>query len=180
MKILYTILITCGLLVAYLAIGVFQLASMNEEINGKTGVIWTQLQSGFEKLAAVETQLKAAYKDRKDIIESIVEGRKEYIKATENQNITQAMHAADLVRNNLKVVVENYPSTDISSMQTGVLDETAGIFNRIAYARQQLIDTQVQFNKARLFFFPIASFFTRKEILGQNTDPMAQGPKSSF
>ena len=165
---------------AYVVIGIYTLSTSLETIKGTTGIIWTQMRAGFEKLDAIESQLGAAYKDRKDIVNTISAARAGYAIAASNGNIDQAVHAATTAGSSLKILVENYPSTDLSSIQTGVLDETAGIFNRIAYARQQLINAQVQYNQNRILFFIVAPWFTREQVLGEMENPMAVGPKSKF
>ena len=180
MHYIYKFIVACLVFGAYIGIGFYQLSTIEEDINGKTGNIWVQLQSGFEKLQAVETQLKAAYKDRKDITEMITNARKDYAAASENLNLDNALTSATKAVQGLRIIVENYPSTELSTMQVGVLDETAGIFNRLAYARQQLINSQVSFNQTRILFYPIHQLFARKEVLGEKENPAAGGPKSSF
>lgn len=166
--------------IGYILMGVYTLSTALETINGAKGTIWTQMQAGFDKLAAIESQLIGAYKDRKDIIQTIATARTGYTAAKKSGNIDQAISAASAARSNLNILVENYPSTDISTLQTGVLDETAGIFNRIAYARQQLINEQVSYNKNRILFFIVAPWFASQNILGAMEDPMASSPKSRF
>lgn len=167
-------------LIVYVVIGIYTLSTSLETINGAKGTIWTQMQSGFEKLDAIEAQLKFSYKDRKDIIQIIAEARTGYTNAKELGNLDQAVRAATTTANNLKILIENYPSTDISILQTGVLDETAGIFNRIAYARQQLINEQVSYNKNCIFFFIVSPWFKRQEVIGEKENPMTPGPKSTL
>ena len=166
--------------IAYIIIGIYTLSTSLETIKGSTGVIWTQMRAGFEKLDAIESQLGAAYKDRKEIISTISAARAGYVVAANNGNIDEAVRAATTAGSSLKILVENYPTTDLSPMQTGVLDETAGIFNRIAYARQQLINAQVHYNQNRILFFIVAPWFARQQVLGEMENPMAVGPKSKF
>lgn len=166
--------------IAYPVVGMFVLSTSQETINGQKGKIWNQIKIGSEKLDAVETQLKAAYKDRQDILTDVTAARKDYAGAVYAHDLDGATHAASKLASSLKVVVENYPTTDISGLQVGTLDETAGIFNRIAYARTGLIDSQVSFNQKRVFFFPLQGMYPREQVLGELSQPDMEGPKSSF
>lgn len=166
--------------IGYVVIAIYTLSSLLESIHGAKGTVWTQMQAGFDKLDAVESQLIAAYKDRKDIIQTITAARNGYNTAKQMDNLDQAVRAAATTANNLKILIENYPSTDLSTIQTSVLDETAGIFNRIAYARQQLINEQVNYNKNRIFFFIVAPWFERQQVIGETENPMKTSPKSKF
>ena len=95
-------------LIVYVVIGIYTLSTSLETINGAKGTIWTQMQSGFEKLDAIEAQLKFSYKDRKDIIQIIAEARTGYTNAKELGNLDQAVRAATTTANNLKILIEIY------------------------------------------------------------------------
>jgi hypothetical protein len=167
-------------IVVYLLAGALVLGMQRESIQGSKGQIWNQIKTGGEKLGAIENQLKAAYKDRQDLVAKIVEGRKQYDAAMKSGDLNGATSAAQALGTTLKVMVENYPSTDLSGLQVGTLDETAGIFNRIGYARSKLIDTQVGYNQLRMVFFPLAAFYSREQVLGENFDPGSAAPTSSM
>lgn len=166
--------------IGYGVMGIYTLSTALENIQGAKGTIWTQMQAGFDKLDTIESQLIGAYKDRKDIIQTITTARTGYSAAKEIGNLDQAARAATATANSLKILIENYPATDISTLQTSVLDETAGIFNRIAYARQQLINEQVSYNKNRIFFFIVAPWFEREGVIGEKENPMKASVKSKF
>jgi len=164
----------------YIILGLYTLSTSLENINGMTGAIWTQMRAGFEKLDAIEAQLKAAYKDRQDLINSIAQARAGYAEAAATHNLKEAALNATNLGTTLKVLVENYPQTDLSTLQIGILDETAGIFNRIAYARQQLITAQVSYNQNRILYFVVAPWFARQHVIGEAENPMDHGPRSRF
>lgn len=166
--------------VVYSVAGMLVLSTSHETINGQKGKIWNQIKIGSEKLDAIESQLNAAYKDRRGIIGGVVDARKSYDNAVQAGDLDGATRAAQGLATSLKVIVENYPTTDISGLQVGTLDETAGIFNRIAYARTALIDSQVSYNQKRFFFFVLNGMYPREEVLGELSQPDQAGPKSKF
>lgn len=169
-----------GVFLLWQIIGGISLSMQQESIKGGVGQIWNQIQTGNEKLEAIESQLIAAYADRQDLVAKIVEGRQNMNKAVESGDLNAATSAAESLRTTLTVMVENYPATDLSGLQVGVLDETAGIFNRIGYQRDEQIKRQVGFNQSRILFFPIGLVFARQNVLGEDFNPMSEGPKSSF
>ena len=166
--------------VAYPVVGMLVLSTSHETLNGQKGKIWNQIKIGSEKLDAIESQLGAAYKDRREILAGVTAARRDYGTAIQAGDLDSATRAAQSLATSLKVVVENYPTTDISGLQVGTLDETAGIFNRIAYARTALIDSQVRYNQKRVFFFVLNNFYPREEVLGELSSADQAGPKSKF
>lgn len=174
------VLIVLGFFLLWQIIGGVSLSMQQESIRGGIGQIWNQIQTGSEKLEAIESQLKAAYKDRQDLVAKIVEGRQNLDRAVAEGDLNGAAAAAESLRSTLSIMVENYPATDLSGLQVGVLDETAGIFNRIGYQRDEQIKRQVSFNQSRILFFPVGLAFPRQNVLGEDFNPMSEGPKSSF
>jgi hypothetical protein len=66
-------------------------------------------------------------------------------KQTNGTDQAKVFQAATSTQVALKAFYENYPNFGLPSIQQGLLDETAGSFNRIAYARHQLIQAQVSY-----------------------------------
>jgi len=61
-----------------------------------------------------------------------------------------------------------------------LMDETAGSINRISFARDTLIESQVGFNQSRIIFFPVGLMFPRMSVLGEYHDPSTPLPTSNF
>jgi LemA protein len=166
--------------VIYLIIGGFSLASAQENVRGLTGQVWNANQRGVDVLGRLEGQLSVALADRQDLVKLITDARK----AAEDAQASGDLDAVEAARQQaqlaINVIFENYPDLSLTPLQVGLMDETAGSLNRIAYARSELIKGQVSYNVARLFFFPLSFVFPRMEVLGEFSDPSLPFPTSSF
>lgn len=175
--------VVAGILLAilfYLALGGISLAQQQIGIDAATGEVWNQIDAGAQKLDRLEAQVIGAYRQQMDVVNAIVEGRKALAEARARGDLTAATQAAGQIGLNINVLVEANPVTPLTELQRGLLDETSGAFNRIAYARGRLIDTQKAYNQTRIAFFPIAGFFPPVEILGSTDNPRRQLPPSRF
>jgi hypothetical protein len=76
----------------------------------------------------------------------------------------------------IRAFVENYPDYGVGSNAHSVLVQIEGSFNRIEYARGQLINTQTDFNKWLLTQIPMNLFDHPAQILGSNANPAEPVP----
>lgn len=153
---------------AYLLIGYFAVNSAKEDIAGNTGNVWDAIKTGADKLDQLQSQVLYAYADRQDLVDTIAASHNDILAAQATGNMDAALAAIDNATVAVNALREVMPEYDLTGLQIGLMDETAGTFNRISYARQQLIDTQVSFNKTRLMWPFMAS---RVNVLGEGTDP---------
>jgi hypothetical protein len=68
----------------------------------------------------------------------------------------------------------------VGSNTHSVLVQIEGSFNRIEYARSQLISTQTDFNKWLLTQIPMNLFYHPVQILGSNTNPAQPVPVPTY
>ena len=76
----------------------------------------------------------------------------------------------------IRVFVENYPDYGVGSNSHTVLVQIEGSFNRVEYARTQLIKEQTEFNKWLLTQIPMNLFYRPVQILGSNANPAEPVP----
>jgi LemA protein len=161
-----------GVLVLWSLIGAFNLASKNATLDGKVGDVWNAIERANELLPRLEGQLKFTTAEQQKVIDQITAGRNNLLAAQRAGNIQQAVDAARDAQLAINIVVERYPDFGIPEVQRGLLSETAGSVNRVAYARSELIRAQADFNRARIGSGPIGwLFFEKKSVLGSNADP---------
>jgi hypothetical protein len=165
-------LIVLVVLVLYVILGAFSLASQQEGIKANTGEVWNQLDRCNQLLPRLEGQLAFGKGALDQWNTQITTARNSLLAAKAAGDLKSALAAAQSLQTQIQVFFENYPQyLDLTPVMTGLMDETAGCFNRITFARGQLIDSQKSYNVTRIFFFPLAVFFQRIEILGENTNP---------
>lgn len=181
------LLICLVFFVIYLFSGIYGLSTLNEDIAGKIGEVWNMSKRATEVLSRLEGQVKVYLKDRQDLIEKITVARNDILAANKKQDFGKlesslggVQKAIENTQLAIKVTMEQYPNTDLGELQKGLMDETAGSINRLAYARDQLIQLQVDFNKKRIFYFIVQPFFPRKDVIGERVDPMQDLPPSEF
>lgn len=155
------------------AIGFMVLPLQQQGLAGNVGEVWNQVDRANQLLPRLEAQLKYTVAEQKQVIDKITAARNDIL-AAEQASGDQAkiFKATASTQSALKAFYENYPDFGLPSVQQGLLDETAGSFNRIAYARGKLIDAQVSFNQARIFFPLAAVFIPPVEILGSGVSPL--------
>lgn len=155
------------------AIGFMVLPLQQQGLAGNVGEVWNQVDRANQLLPRLEAQLKYTVAEQKQVIDKITAARNDIL-AAEQASGDQAkiFKATASTQSAFKAFYENYPDFGLPSVQQGLLDETAGSFNRIAYARGKLIDAQVSFNQARIFFPLAAVFIPPVEILGSGVSPL--------
>lgn len=155
------------------ALGFIVLPWQQQALAGKVGEVWNQVDRANQLLPRLEAQLKYTVTEQKRVIDQIARARSDILAAEQaNGDPTKIFKAADSTQIALKAFYESYPDFGLPVIQQGLLDETAGSFNRIAYARGKLIDAQVSFNQTRIFY-PLAAAFTPSvAVLGSGASPL--------
>jgi hypothetical protein len=158
-----------------LLFGAYSLAQQQESIDGFRGEVWNQIDRASQLIGRLESQLQYGVEELDKINQQITNARVGIEAARKTGDLEAALAATNEAQLAVNVLVEAYPQYfDLTEVFTGLQDETAGSFNRIGYARQNLIDAQVLFNKTRITFFPLMPFFERQEVIGAAFDPTTQ------
>ena len=163
-------LVVFVILVIWTGIGAIVLSSQNQNIQGNTGQVWVEIERGDGLLKQLEGQLKFTTAAQQQAIHEITTARNNILAAQKVGDLQKATAAA----NNVQVTLENYPDFGLSQVQEGVLEETAGSFNRVAYAQYLLIQAQTSYNGWRIVFFPDMLFFHHIGVLGSGSNPNQQ------
>jgi hypothetical protein len=178
----WIVIVVLALVAVWQIIGLFSLPSKKIDIDGKVGEVWNQTDRASQLLPRLEAQLKYTVQAQKAVIDKIAAARNDVLAAQQVNGTDQSkvFQAATSTRVALKAFYENYPNFGFPSIQQGLLDETAGSFNRIAYARHQLIQAQVSYNQARIGFFIAALFNPPVTVLGSDVSPLTPVTPSSL
>src|SRR5437764_799861 len=165
-----TLTIIVALLALWQIVGVFSLPSQKIGLDGKIGEVWNQTDRASQLLPRLEKQLTYTVDAQKQVIDKIAAARNDILAAQQVQGADQnkVLTASTSTQVALKAFYENYPNFGIPNIQQGLLDESSGSFNRIAYARHQLIQAQVEYNQARIVYFVAALFNPPVQILGSD------------
>ena len=166
-----------GLLVVYLVLGAFTLSMRREGLHGLTGNVWNNVDRATQLLTRLESEVLYAYKDRQALYQTITAARNDLLAARAVGDLEKATNVAGRIS---VILEDNSLAGDLTPVQISLMDETAGSINRITYARSKLIEGQVGYNQTRIFFFPVAVFFPRVEVLGETANPAQQLPPSPF
>jgi hypothetical protein len=160
--------------------GGFALAHQRVNIDTAKGQVWNQVDAGAQKIHLLESQVLGAYNQQNAVVAQIVEGRKGMESARQAGDIQAATAAAQSALSGLTILVEANPVSNLTPIQIGLMDETAGVLNRISYARDNLIQEQQTYNQQRITFFVISWAFPSEQILGSTANPAQQLPPSLF
>lgn len=164
-----------------LLFGAYSLAQQQVALEGYRGDVWTQVDRASQLLERLEGQLEYGVKELSQINEQIVTARSDILAAQKAKDLEAALAATDQAQLAIDVMIEAYPQYfDMTEVFEGLQDETAGSFNRITYARKDLIDAQVRFNQTRITFFPLAGLFDREEVIGSGFDPTSSVAPSTL
>lgn len=169
-----------GGVIAWGIIGAILLGVQLQTIGGQTGEVWNQVDRATELLPRLEKQLTYTTDQQKEVIDQITVARNNILAAKQAGDLQKATMAASQAQFSIQAIQENYPSFGLPEVQKGLLDETAGSFNRIAYARGRVIDAQVAYNKSRIIFLPCMLFFPRQSVLGEQANPAAVVPTTTL
>jgi LemA protein len=165
-----------ALIIIYAVSGILVMEPMQQDIDGKTGEVWNNVQRAIDLLGRLEQQMTVYLSDRQDLIDKIVTGRNEMLAAKESGDLDAVLVSQTNTQSAIDAVFEAYPDLSLTETQQGLMDETAGSMNRIAYARSELINTQVAYNKGRIIWF----WYPKIDILGSSYDAAKPLPTSSF
>lgn len=180
--IVLAVVVLAGIFVAWNLIGFVALPYQKAGLPGKVGEIWNQTDRASQLLPRLEAQLKYTVAAQKQVIDKIAAARNDVLAAQQaaGQDQKKIYQAATSTQVALKAFYENYPNFGLPAIQQGLLDETSGSFNRIAYARHQLIDAQTSYNQQRILY-PLAAIFNPPvDVLGSDVSPLTPVVPSSL
>ena len=149
------------------------------DVQGKIGLVWNEVDRASQLLQQDAALLNSTIASQNDAITKIAQARSNAaaLKASQGTGDTNAaLTAAQQMTGGIRVFVENYPDYGVGSNTHSVLVQIEGSFNRIEYARTQLINTQTDFNKWLLTQIPMNLFYHPVQILGSNANPAEPVP----
>jgi hypothetical protein len=149
------------------------------DVQGKVGLVWNEVDRASQLLAQDAALLNSTIASQNDAIAKIAQARSnaDAIKASQGTTDTNAaLAAAGQMTGGIRVFVESYPDYGVGSNSHTVLVQIEGSFNRVEYARTQLITEQTDFNKWLLTQIPMNLFYHQVQILGSNANPAAPVP----
>ncbi len=153
------------------------------DVQGKVGNVWNEVDRASQLLQQDAALLNSTIASQNDAITKIAQARSnaETIKASQGTTDTNAaLAAAGQMTGGIRVFVENYPDYGVGSNSHSVLVQIEGSFNRIEYARTQLITEQTDFNKWLLTQIPMNLFYHPVQILGSNANPAQPVPVPTY
>lgn len=149
------------------------------DVQGKVGAVWNEVDRASQLLQQDAALLNSTIASQNDAITKIAQARSNAAALKASQGITDpnaALAAAKEMTGGIRVFVESYPDYGVGSNSHSVLVQTEGSFNRIEYARGQLITAQTEFNKWLLTQIPMNLFYHPVQILGSNANPAESVP----
>ncbi len=149
------------------------------DIQGKVGDVWNEVDRASQLLQQDAALLNSTIASQNAAIAKIAQARSnaETIKAGQGTTDTNAaLSAAGQMTAGIRVFVENYPDYGVGTNSHSVLVQIEGSFNRIEYARSQLIQEQTDYNKWLLTQIPMNLFYHPVQILGANANPAQPVP----
>jgi hypothetical protein len=149
------------------------------DVQGKVGDVWNEVDRASQLLQQDAALLNSTIASQNDAITKIAQARSNADALKAGQGTTDpnaALAAAGQMTGGIRVFVESYPDYGVGSNAHSVLVQIEGSFNRIEYARTQLIQEQTDFNKWLLTQIPMNLFYHPVQILGSNANPAEQVP----
>lgn len=149
------------------------------DVQGKVGNVWNEVDRASQLLQQDAALLNSTIASQNDAITKIAQARSNAAAIRDSQGTTDtnaALAAAGQMTGGIRVFVENYPDYGVGSNAHSVLVQIEGSFNRIEYARAQLITAQTEFNKWLLTQIPMNLFYHPVQILGSNANPSESVP----
>lgn len=153
------------------------------DIQGKIGNVWNEVDRASQLLQQSAALLNSTIASQNNAIKQIAQARSNVTTIKTSQGTTDpnaALSAANQMTGGLRVFVESYPDYGVGSNSHSVLVQMEGSFNRIEYARGQLIATQTDFNQWLLTQIPMNLFYHPVQILGANANPAEQMPMPHY
>ena len=179
-SVVLAILVLGGILCIYQNIVIQQ---RQYDIQGKVGDVWNEVDRASQLLQQDAALLNSTIASQNDAIAKIAQARSNVssIKTAQGTNDTNAaLSAANLMNAGIRAFVESYPDYGVGSNAHSVLVQIEGSFNRIEYARSQLITEQTDFNKWLLTQIPMNLFYHPVQILGSNANPAGPVPVPTY
>ena len=182
-------IITAVVLVIVLLGGVFCISQnitiqqRQYDIQGKIGNVWNEVDRASQLLQQDAALLNATIASQNDAITKIASARSNVVTIKTSQGTTDTnavLTAATEMTGGIRVFVENYPDYGVGTNSHSVLVQIEGSFNRIEYARSQLIQEQTDFNKWLLTQIPMNLFYHPVQILGSNANPAEPPPVPKY
>jgi hypothetical protein len=149
------------------------------DIQGKIGAVWNEVDRASQLLQQDAALLNSTIASQNAAIARIAQARSNAAAIKAGQGTTDpnaALDAARQMTGGIRVFVENYPDYGVGSNSHSVLVQIEGSFNRIEYARSQLIQQQTDYNKWLLTQIPMDLFYHPVQILGANANPAEPVP----
>jgi len=149
------------------------------DVQGKVGDVWNEVDRASQLLQQDAALLNSTIASQNEAITKIAQARSNATSLKASQGITDtnaALAAAGQMTGGIRVFVESYPDYGVGSNSHSVLVQIEGSFNRIEYARAQLITEQTEFNKWLLTQIPMNLFYHPVQILGSNANPAEPVP----
>jgi hypothetical protein len=174
------ILLLGGIVCIYQSITIQQ---RQYDIQGNIGNVWNEVDRASQLLQQDAALLNTTIAAQNDAITRIAQARSNVVTIKTSQgtgDANAALSAANLMSAGIRAFVESYPDYGVGSNTHSVLVQIEGSFNRIEYARSQLISTQTDFNKWLLTQIPMNLFYHPVQILGSNTNPAQPVPVPTY
>jgi hypothetical protein len=149
------------------------------DIQGKIGNVWNEVDRAAQLLQQDAALLNATIAAQNDALNKIAQARSNVASIKAGQGTIDpnaALSAAVQMAGGIRAFVENYPDYGVGSNTHAVLVQIEGSFNRIEYARGQLIEEQTAFNKWLLTQIPMNLFYHPVQIVGANAHPTEAVP----
>jgi LemA protein len=148
------------------------------DIQGKIGAVWNEVDRASQLLQQDAALLNSTIASQNAAIARIAQARNNAatLKASGTTDPNAALSAAGQMTAGIRVFVESYPDYGVGSNSHSVLVQIEGSFNRIEYARSQLINEQTDYNKWLLTQIPMNLFYHPVQILGSNANPAEPVP----
>jgi hypothetical protein len=153
------------------------------DVQAKVGDVWNEVDRASQLLQQDAALLNSTIASQNDAITKIAQARSNATAIKASQGTTDpnaALAAANQMNAGIRVFVESYPDYGVGSNAHSVLVQIEGSFNRIEYARGQLINEQTDFNKWLLTQIPMNLFYHPVQILGSNANPALPVPVPTY
>lgn len=153
------------------------------DIQGKVGIVWNEVDRASQLLQQDAALLNSTIASQNAAIAKIAQARSNASSIKASQGTTDpnaALTAAGQMTAGIRAFVESYPDYGVGSNSHTVLVQIEGSFNRVEYARAQLINEQTDFNKWLLGQIPMNLFYHPVQILGSNANPAQPVPVPTY
>lgn len=170
------IVIAVVLFFAYVIGGGLITISAHNEYQSQLGRVWNALNTGAEKIQSLQLQVQVPTDLVRDVMTNLSAARNDILAAQQSGDVVAALSAYDRASVELNALTEAYPDLiDLGPLYTTLMDETSGAFNRVSYARDNLIDAQIAYNSTCIYFpLHCERFDGTVDVLGAGSDPSAR------